>query len=289
MVVKECKLYFKEKKGKVRCLACAHKCLILEGKTGICGVRKNIKGKLMLLVYEKVVSMNVDAIEKKPLYGFLPGTKSFSIATIGCNLACSWCQNYSISQISKQGKIIGEGITPKEIVEQALENNCKSISYTYSEPIIAAEFYKEVAELAKRKGLKNIMVTNGYWSKESFDFISNYIDAVNIDLKSINEKTYKKFCGAGVDAVKDTIKRCCEKGIHVEITTLVIPGINDKEEEFEKIAKFISSIDKNIIWHISRFFPMYKMLDKEMTSVESLKRAKEIGEKYLRRVEIGNV
>ncbi len=155
--------------------------------------------------------------------------------------------------------------------------------------MIWIEFVKDVAKLAHKKGLKNIMVTNGYWSKESFDFISKYIDAVNIDLKSINEKTYKKFCGCRLQPVLDTIKRCYEKGIHVEITTLVIPGINDNEEEFEKIVRFISSVDKNIVWHISRFFPMYKMLDKEMTSFESLKKAKEIGEKYLKRVEIGNV
>ncbi len=288
--MKECELYekIKDKEKFVRCLACAHKCVIKEGKSGICGVRKNIKGKLFLLVYGKVVSMNVDPIEKKPLYCFLPGTKSFSIGTVGCNFKCDFCQNWDISQSSKKGIIAGQEISAEEVVEQALSTGCKSISYTYNEPIIFVEFIKEVVKLARKKGLKNIMVTNGYWSKESFDYISDLIDAVNIDLKG-NDIFYKKYCGGIQKPVLDTIKRCYEKGIHVEITTLVIPGINDKQEDFERIAKFIAGLDKNIVWHISRFFPKYKMMDKEITSKETLDLAYEIGKKYLKNVYLGNV
>jgi len=285
--MKPCILYKKEK-NKLRCLACAHKCLIDKDKTGICSVRKNIKGKLMLLVYNRVVSMNVDPIEKKPFYKFLPGTKSFSIGTVGCNLACSWCQNYDISQASKYSQILGKEISAEEVVNQAIVNGCRSISYTYNEPMIWVEFVRDVAKIAREKGLKNIMVTNGYWSEESFDFIKDYIDAVNIDLKAFNENTYKKFCGGKVDAVLDTIKKCYKAGIHVEVTTLIIPGINDSNAELEKIARFISSVDENIVWHISRYFPMYKM-KKEITPKSTLEKAKKIGEKYLKFVYVGNV
>lgn len=286
--MKECDLYKKEKE-KVRCLACAHKCLISEGKTGICGVRKNINNKLILLVYGKVISMNIDPIEKKPIYRFLPDTYSFSIGTVGCNFKCDWCQNADISQASKQGKIFGQEVTPQQIIEEALATNCKSVSYTYTEPIIAIEFYKDIAKLAHKNNLKNIMVTNGYWSKESFDYLSDLIDAVNIDLKSFNNQIYEKYCGAKLQPVLDTIKRCYKKGIHVEITTLIIPKLNDTDKELEDIAKFIASVDKNIPWHLSRFFPMYKMTSTSQTPIETLEKAKKIGEKYLKYVYVGNV
>ena len=280
---------YKKEKDKVRCLACSHKCLISEGKTGICGVRKNIENKLYLLVYGKVAAMNVDPIEKKPLYHFLPGTSSFSIGTVGCNFKCDFCQNFEISQITRQVKIFGKNISPKEIVKRAMQAKCKSISYTYNEPAIFIEFVKDIAKIAKEKKLKNILVTNGYLSKECFDYIKNYVDAMNIDLKSFSEKFYTKYCGGKLKPVLETIKMAHNAGIHVELTTLVIPALNDSEEEFEKIARFIASVDKNIPWHISRFFPMYKMQNKEITSLETLRRAKRIGEKYLNYVYVGNV
>ncbi len=286
--MKECDLYKKEKNG-VRCLACSNKCFIENGKTGICGVRKNIRGKLYLLVYGKVVSMNVDAIEKKPLYHFLPGTKSFSIGTVGCNFRCDWCQNFDISQVSKQGGIFGEDMTPEQIVEKAIKTGCKSISYTYNEPTIFIEFVKDVAKIAKKKGLKNVLVTNGYLSKENFNYICDYIDAMSIDLKSFKNEVYKKYCGGRLKPVLDTIKRAYKKGIWIEVTTLVIPKLNDSEKELEKISKFIASIDKNIPWHISRFFPAYKMLDRQITPIESLEKAYKIGKKYLKEIHIGNV
>ncbi len=289
--MKQAVLYKKEK-TRIRCLACSHKCLILPNKTGICGVRKNINNELYLLVYGRVISMAVDPIEKKPLYKFLPGSKAFSIGTIGCNFKCDFCQNYDISQASKQELdeelFLGNEVTCENIVEQALETECKSIAYTYNEPAIFIEFVKDVAKLAKEKGLKNILVTNGYMSKESFEFVSGYIDAMNIDLKGSND-FYKKYCGATLQPVLDTIKRAYEKGIHIEITTLLIPDANDSEKQLEKIAKFIASIDKNIVWHISRFFPKYRMMEKQATKINSLKDARKIGEKYLNNVYLGNI
>jgi pyruvate formate lyase activating enzyme len=288
--MKECELYKKEN-NKVRCLACSHKCLIQDGKTGICGVRKNINSKLYLLVYGKVAAMNVDPIEKKPLYHFLPGTMSFSIGTVGCNLRCDFCQNFDISQASKgkNARIFGRDISPSEIVQKAIQTGCKSISYTYNEPAIFIEFVKDIAKIAKRKKLKNILVTNGFFSRESFGYIKDYIDAMNIDLKSFSEKFYEKYCGGKLKPVLETIKMAHKAGIHIELTTLVIPGLNDSVSEFEKIAKFIASVDKNIPWHISRFFPMYKMLDREVTPLETLRKAEKIGKKHLKYVHIGNV
>jgi len=280
---------YKKEKDKIRCLACSHKCLISEGKTGICGVRKNIEDKLYLLVYGKVAAMNVDPIEKKPLYHFLPGTASFSIGTVGCNFRCDFCQNFEISQISKRRTIFGKEISPEEVVKRAIQTKCKSISYTYNEPAIFIEFVRDIAKIAKKKKLKNILVTNGYFSKESFDYIKDYVDAMNIDLKSFSEKFYIKYCGGKLKPVLDTIKRSHEKGIHIELTTLVIPGLNDSEKEFEEIAKFIASVDKNIPWHISRFFPMYKMINKQITPLETLRKAERIGKKYLNYVHVGNV
>lgn len=284
--MKECELYKKEIKNRVKCIACAHRCLIEKDKTGICGVRKNINGKLYLLVYGKVIAKHIDPIEKKPLYHFLPNTKSFSIGTVGCNFKCGFCQNYDISQLRE---IIGKDITPKQIVEEAIKNKCKSISYTYNEPTIFIEFVKDIADLAKKKGLKNILVTNGYQTKECIDFISPYIDAMNIDLKSFSEKFYMKNCNAKLAPVLKAIKYIYKKKIWIEITTLLIPGENDSKEEIEKIAKFIFGIDKNIPWHISRFFPMHKMTDKIPTEIQKLKEAKKIGQKYLKYVYLGNV
>jgi len=286
----ECILYKKEEKN-VRCLACSHKCLITEGKTGICRVRKNIDGKLYLLVYGKPAAVHVDPIEKKPLYHFLSGSKAFSIGTLGCNFKCSFCQNFDISQ--EWNEISGENLSPEQTVEQAIKSGCKSIAYTYNEPAIFAEYVKDISVLAKKKGLKNVWVSNGYLSKECLEFMTKpekLIDAINIDLKSFNEKFYNRLCKAKLQPVLKCIKEVHNAGIHLEITTLVIPKENDSEKEFEKIAEFIASIDKNIPWHISRFFPMYKIQDKEITSLEILKKAEKIGkEKGLKYVYLGNV
>jgi pyruvate formate lyase activating enzyme len=288
-MIKRAILFEKLANENVRCLACAHKCIIRERKTGICGVRKNIDGELYLLVYGKIASLAVDPIEKKPIYHFLPSSKSLSIGTVGCNFKCKWCQNYEISQASKEGNFFGKEKTPEEIIELAIKNDCKSISYTYNEPTIFLEFVKDTAELARKKGIKNIMVTNGYFSEESFEFIAPYIDAMNIDLKSITPQVYEKYCGAKLKPVLESIKKVHAKGIHLEITTLVIPGVNDSEKELKKIAEFISSINKKIPWHISRFFPRYKMKDTPFTPRKILEKAYEIGKKEkLEHVHIGN-
>ena len=290
--MKECKLYKKEG-ANVRCISCAHRCLISEGGLGICGVRKNIKGKLYLTVYGRVISKNVDPVEKKPLYHFLPGTFAYSIGTFGCNFRCGFCQNYDISQAQESESylegVFGESMTPKQVVDEAIRTKCKSIAYTYNEPTIFIEYVKDIAVLAKKKGLKNILVTNGFMTKECMNFVGKYIDAMNIDIKGFTEEFYMKNCKAKLQPVLDTIKLAHKKGIHIEITTLLIPGENDSKKELEGIAKFIASVDKNMPWHISRFFPMYKMLSKEVTSLESLKMAEKIGKKYLKHVHIGNV
>ncbi len=288
-MIRECELYLKQEGKKVRCLACAHKCFISLDKMGICGVRKNVNGKLMLLVYGKVSSMNIDPIEKKPLYHFFPGSYTFSIGTVGCNFRCDFCQNFDISQASKSGNIFGEEISPQKVVMAAVKMNCKSIAYTYNDPAIFLEFVCDCAKIAHTHGLKNILVTNGYFSVESFDYIKDYIDAANIDLKSIKESFYDKYCGGNIKPVLDTIKRFHKAGIHIEITTLVIPGLNDSSIEFENIAKFIASVDRKIPWHISRFFPRHKMQGKEITPVETLRKAEKIGLKYLEHVYVGNV
>jgi len=283
--MKECSLYKHEGKN-IRCFACSHRCLILRNNVGICGIRKNIDNKLYLLVYGKVVAEHVDPVEKKPLYHFLPRTYAYSIGTVGCNFRCGFCQNYDISQLREA---IGVETKPEQIVSRAVKAKCKSIAYTYNEPAIFIEFVKDISILAHKKGLKNILVTNGYFTPESLNYISKYADAMNIDLKSFSEKFYLQNCRARLKPVLDTIILAHKKGIHIEITTLIIPGQNDSDKEFEKIAKFISSIDKNIPWHISRFFPIYKMKNLEPTPRETLDKAYKIGKKYLNYVYIGNI
>lgn len=289
-MIKRAVLFEKKENEIVKCLACAHKCLIKEGRTGICAVRKNIDGELYLLVYGKLASLAVDPIEKKPFYHFLPGSKSLSLGTVGCNFKCKWCQNYGISQASKEREIFGSEKNPQEIVDLAIKKDCKSISYTYNEPTIFSEFVKDTAELAKKKGIKNILVTNGYFSKESLDYLSNCIDAMNIDLKSMNQETYEKYCEAKLFPVLENIKRVFQKRIHLEITTLIIPGINDSEEKLKKIAEFIASISKEIPWHISRFFPTYKMKDRAFTPKKTLEIAYKVGKNAgLKNIYLGNI
>lgn len=276
----------------VRCSACSHRCLVQNGSTGLCGVRGNKNGILYLLVYGKIIAEHIDPIEKKPLYHFMPGTNTYSIGTIGCNFRCGFCQNYDISQARKF--LSGQGRTPKEIVESALKSGCKSISYTYNEPTIFIEFVKDTAALAKKENLKNIMVTNGYMTKEALNFLQlnkkeSLIDAMNIDLKG-SEDFYRKICGAHLSPVKETIKLAKKKGIHVELTTLVIPGENDSQDDLREIVNFIKAVDKNIPWHISRFFPMYKMMNKKPTEIATLQTAYKIGKKAgLKFVHLGNI
>jgi pyruvate formate lyase activating enzyme len=278
--MKEALLYEKLKSKLVHCYLCAHHCRIADKKFGFCGVRQNRGGKLYTHAYGQVIAAHIDPVEKKPLYHFLPGSSSFSIATIGCNFHCGFCQNWQISQATfRNGDSGGGEFLPQDIVKEALENKCKSISYTYTEPTIFFEYAYETAKLAKDKGLYNNFVTNGYMTKEALLMIKPYLDAANVDLKFSKDSSYKKICAASLQPVLDSIKLMRELGIWVEVTTLVVPGENDSEKELTAIAEFIASVDKNIPWHVSRFYPDYKFTDHPSTPEATLKKALNIGSK----------
>jgi len=275
----------------VQCQICAHYCLIGPGKTGLCGVRKNEKGTLYSLVYGKAIALHVDPIEKKPLFHFFPGTRSLSIATAGCNMRCEHCQNANISQMPREtGHIPGEEILPETIVAEAVKQKCHSISYTYTEPAVFFDYAYDTAVLAHESGIKNVFVTNGYQSKESLDAIAPYLDAANVDLKTFQDETYRSLCGARLDPVLKTITRMAERNIWLEITTLLIPGINDSDAEMKAIASFIHDLNPGIPWHVSRFHPAYKMVNTPATSLELMRTAYQIGKDTgLRSVYIGNM
>jgi pyruvate formate lyase activating enzyme len=289
---KEVLLYEKKEKKSVRCRVCSHQCSIPEGDFGICGVRQNIGGELYLLVYGNPVALNVDPIEKKPLYHFLPGSKSFSLATIGCNFRCGFCQNWRISQAKAQepGARGTDEIRPQEIVRRSLEEGCASISYTYTEPTIFFEYAYDIAKVATSKGLSNIFVTNGYMTKECLEMMRPFLDAANVDLKFFKEESYRKICGARLEPVLNSIRNLHAMGVWVEVTTLIIPGVNDSEQELKGIATFLAGIDTNIPWHVSRFHPDYVFTGYDVTPEPVLKKAVEIGARAgLHFVYAGNV
>jgi len=291
-VIKEAMLYRPLADGKVSCYLCSHYCQIADSKFGICGVRQNRGGKLYTHVFGEVIAAHVDPIEKKPLYHFLPGSTSFSIATIGCNFRCPFCQNWQISQASKKDEECSSGykLLPEEVVNQAKAHHCQSISYTYTEPTIFFEYAYETAKLAKKEGIDNIFVTNGYMSPEALQTIRAYLDACNVDLKSFRQDFYKKICRAHLEPVLESIRLMKKLGIWVEVTTLVVPGLNDSQEELRQIARFLSSLDPDIPWHISRFHPDYQYTDSRATPLETLRQAYSIGQKEgLHYIYIGNV
>lgn len=263
---------------KVKCQLCAHNCIISIGKRGKCAVRENIDGRLYSLVYGRLCSTAIDPIEKKPLFHFLPSSLTMSIATVGCNLKCLHCQNYSISQYpsAHDGRISGTVFTPQDIVNSALQSGCKSISYTYTEPTISMEFILECAKMARDKGLKNVFVSNGFMTEKSAETIIPFLDANNIDLKGDNE-FYKEICKARLSPVQDTIRLMRSKGVWVEITTLIIPGLNDSDKTLNEIAQFIYSVDPAIPWHVSSFRPTYRLTDRQPTPLKSLEKAYNIG------------
>jgi pyruvate formate lyase activating enzyme len=289
--MKEAYLYDKQSGAKVRCFLCSHRCLIADGKRGVCCVRENKEGTLYSLVYEKLISANVDPIEKKPFFHFLPGSRAFSVAAPGCNFRCLHCQNHEISQLPRDKEIImGEKVSGEEIVSLALKYNCASISYTYTEPTIFFEYAYDTAKIARTKGLKNNFVTNGYMTAEALDMIAPYLDGANVDLKSFSEAFYKKVCGARLKPVRESITKMHALGIWVEVTTLIIPTLNDAEGELRKVARFLLSVSPAIPWHVSAFYPTYRMMDKPRTSPEIIRRAREIGlEEGLRYVYTGNI
>jgi pyruvate formate lyase activating enzyme len=278
--------------GKVLCGLCSHHCLIEPGKRGVCAVRENRDGVLYSLVYDKVIAQNVDPIEKKPLFHFLPGSLSYSIAAPGCNFRCLHCQNADISQLPRDhgGRVLGQNVPPDTIVDSARRRGCASISYTYTEPTIYFELAYDTARLAAGAGLKNVFVTNGYITPEALKTLKPYLHAANIDLKGFRDEFYKKVCGARLQPVLDAIRLYKEYGIWIEITTLVIPGHNDSEEELKQIAGFIKSVGEDIPWHVSRYHPTYKLIDQPVTPANTLARAKQIGlDAGLRYVYEGNI
>ncbi|MCD6530090.1 AmmeMemoRadiSam system radical SAM enzyme [Candidatus Bathyarchaeota archaeon] len=289
--MREAMFYEKVEGNLVKCNLCSHRCRIPDSKRGVCGVRENREGTLYSLVYGRAVAQAVDPIEKKPLFHFYPGSKIFSIATVGCNFRCLNCQNYDISQMPREhGSIIGESLLPEEIVEKAKRYGCRSIAYTYTEPTVFFEYAYETAKLASKEGIKNVFVTNGYITEEALRELAPYLDAANIDLKGFSEEFYRKVCGARLEPVLESIKLHRELGIWVEVTTLVIPTLNDSEEVLRGIAEFISGVGEDIPWHVSRFYPAYKLIDLPPTPLETLRKAREIGlEAGLKYVYQGNV
>ncbi|MFH1838227.1 MAG: AmmeMemoRadiSam system radical SAM enzyme [Candidatus Kuenenbacteria bacterium] len=292
--MKKTLLYKKLKNKIVQCEICNHYCIILPKERGFCGTRENQNGILYSLVYNKVIAENIDPIEKKPFYHFMPGSHSLSIATVGCNFRCLHCQNWQISQATKfkkQTDILGENLSPKKIVERALKNKCQSIAYTYTEPTIFLEYALDIMKLAKKQGLKNIWISNGYMTKGAIELIAPYLDAINIDLKSFTEKFYNKYCGTKLKPILENLKLFKQKNIWLEITTLIIPTLNDDLKELKKMAEFIfQELGRNVPWHLSKFFPSYKLENIISTPIETLIKAREIGlNAGLKYVYLGNV
>jgi pyruvate formate lyase activating enzyme len=276
----------------VVCNLCAHRCLIRPGRIGICGVRENRNGILYTLVYDRVISAHADPIEKKPFFHFLPGSSSFSVATVGCNFHCLFCQNWEISQLPKdrRGVLLGKKLSPEQIVRQACAQRCATIAYTYTEPTIFFELAYDTAKLAAAEGLRNVFVTNGYMTPEALTMIQPYLHAANVDLKGFNDARHRRVCGAKLQPMLDTIRRLKECNIWVEVTTLLVPGHNDSDEELQQIARFLKSVGADIPWHVSAFYPAYKMMEVEPTDLTDLLRAWKIGkEEGLRYVYCGNL
>ncbi|MBE0503335.1 MAG: AmmeMemoRadiSam system radical SAM enzyme [Desulfuromonadales bacterium] len=285
-------MFYKElEDNRVRCGLCRFRCLIADGARGRCGVRENQDGTLYSLVYGKLCAENVDPIEKKPLFHFQPGSRSYSIATVGCNFRCRHCQNYDISQVGKETPIRGIARSPAEVVKKARAHGCASIAYTYTEPTIFFEFAYDTARLAHEAGLKNIFVTNGYITPEALTSIAPWLDAANIDLKGFSEDFYRDIVQARLSEVLDSIITYRQSGIWIELTTLIIPGLNDDEKELQELASFIvTNLGIDTPWHVSQFYPTYKLTDRPRTPLATLRRAREIGRAAgLRYVYEGNV
>jgi pyruvate formate lyase activating enzyme len=303
----------------VLCTLCPHECKIRLDRRGACGVRFNEAGKLYTLVYGRVAARHLDPIEKKPLFHFQPGSTSYSIATVGCNLRCAFCQNWEMSQGPKgkmtvaetaagtiaetpavgavcpqleaaEHRIVGEHVTPEEIVAAAVRSGARSVAYTYTEPTIFYELAFDTAVLARQRGLKNIFVTNGFTSAAPIRQLASVLDAANVDLKFFKDETYRRVAGARLEPILDAIRLYRELGIWVEVTTLLVPGLNDSDEELRAIARFVRSLGPEVPWHVTQFYPTYKMLDRRPTPVERLRAARQIGLSVgLRYVYEGNV
>lgn len=287
-------LYRRAEGDSVQCFLCRHECRIEEGKRGLCRVRENRRGTLYSIFYGKPIALSPDPIEKKPLFHFQPGSLSLSLATLGCNFQCEFCQNWDISQYGR-----GEGsrethgtleVSPHAVVAEAKQANCRSISYTYSEPTIFFEYAHDIGLLAREAGIRNVFVTNGYMTPQAIEACASFLDAANVDLKAFREETYKKLIKGNLEGVLDSIRLLKERGIWLEITTLIVPGMNDHPDEIQNMARFIAGVDPAIPWHISRFYPNYRFSDRPMTPLGTLQRAHRTGlEAGLKYVYLGNV
>ncbi|MDK2800299.1 MAG: pyruvate formate lyase activating enzyme [Clostridiales bacterium] len=283
--MKEAMYYNKIEDKKVHCYLCPHNCRIAPGKVGICRVRENRDGILYSLNYGKVSSAAMDPIEKKPLYHFYPGSDILSVGSFGCNLTCSFCQNWSIAHKVPHT----DSVTAEQLIKTAQEHkNCIGIAYTYNEPSIWYEYVYETAVKAKEAGLKNVLVTNGYISQQPLKDILPYIDAMNIDVKGFTNEYYTTICGGTLEEVKKTVEIAALL-CHIEVTTLVVPDLNDSIREIRELSQWIAGINPRIPLHLTRYFPNYKMTDRHPTPVETLYKAREEAEKYLTYVHLGNV
>lgn len=280
---KEALYYEKLENNKVRCHLCPWECLLTEGKLGICRGRKNLEGKLYAINYAKAVSIAIDPIEKKPLYHFLPGTEILSTGPNSCNLKCGHCQNWSISQIESPTELV----TSENLVSLTLKYNSVGIAYTYTEPLMWYEYILDTAKLAQNKALVNVLVTNGYINPEPLQELLPLIDALNIDVKAMNQDFYKKVCKGRLDVVLKTVELSVEKKRHVELTYLIIPELNDSAEELKKFVNWVADLNPLIPVHFSRYFPAYKS-DLPPTPIETLRKAFKIASDKLEYVYVGN-
>ncbi len=289
--MKEAYLYEKLSNNKVHCRLCNHFCVIEEGHRGVCGVRENRAGTLVSLVYGKIIAGHCDPIEKKPLFHFLPGSRSYSIATVGCNFRCLFCQNADISQMPlDQDRILGEDTASEDIVQAAVDQGAASISYTYTEPTVYLETALDTARIAAKKGLANVFVSNGYMTSAALEKMGKHLNAANVDLKAFSETFYREQCGAKLAPVLKTIEIMKDMGVWIEVTTLLIPGLNDNPEELKDLARFLVNLDPGIPWHISRFHPTYRLMQTPSTPAASIKRARDMGyDAGLQYVYTGNI
>jgi pyruvate formate lyase activating enzyme len=275
----------------VDCFLCSHRCHIAGGKRGFCRVRENREGTLYTLTYGRVIADHMDPIEKKPLYHFQPGTRAYSIATPGCNFRCGFCQNWRISQVDSAPAFQSLGFTePEQVARKAADGGARSIAYTYTEPTIFMEFALDCAQLARERGMSNVFVTNGYQTPEAVDAMAGLIDAANVDLKAFTDDFYREKCQGRLEPVLESIRNMHEAGIHVEVTTLIVPGQNDSDEQLRGIAEFIAGVSPDMPWHISRFHPDYKETDARPTPLSTMERACELGRQAgLNYIFLGNV
>jgi len=288
----EAMLYEKLDGEKVRCELCGHQCVILGGKYGLCRVRRNVAGQLRSLTYGMLVAINVDPIEKKPFFHYLPGSRSLSIAASGCNFQCEFCQNWQISQSPRtDSEIRGQAVSPEQVVSSAIDRDCASISYTYTEPTVFFEMAYDTARLARVRGLGNTFVSNGYMTPKAIDVIAPYLDAINVDLKAFRDETYQRIMKARLEPVLTALRALVAAGVWVEVTTLVVPGMNDSPAELRDIAHFIAKdLGTGVPWHVSRFHGDYKMENVRATPIETMELACRIGrEAGLRFVYSGNL